>query len=112
MGPGGLFVLPTESPARRNIVPRLANDGSNWIDYKSCLQTAIRAQGLSRYFEGRLCRPIEVTYLQDGSVYLPDGTTPTDEELDELESKLDEYLQQDAMTRQHIYETIDDALVT
>ena len=112
MGPGDLFVLPPESPAHRNIVPRLANDGSNWVDYKSCLQSAIRAQGLSGYLEGRLCRPIEAKYLPDGSAILPDGTTPTDEELDQLESKLDDYLQRDAMTCQHICNTIDDALIT
>ena len=93
MGPGGLFVLPPESPARRNVIPRLAYDGSNWTEYKSCLQTTFRAQGLTRYLEGRLCKPSEIKYLPDGSAILPDGTTPTEEELDELESKLDEYSQ-------------------
>ncbi|KAG2056262.1 hypothetical protein BDR06DRAFT_858206, partial [Suillus hirtellus] len=66
--------LPTTSSSLFN-VPRLAEDGTNWITYKERTLTAIRARGLMRYVDGRAVRPIP--FLIDpktGAVTKKDGT--------------------------------------
>jgi len=43
--------LPSTTSALFNI-PKLAEDGSNWITYKECMLMAIGARGLMRYVDG------------------------------------------------------------
>jgi len=44
--------LPGTTSALFNI-PKLAEDGSNWITYKECMLTAIGVRGLMHYVDGR-----------------------------------------------------------
>ena len=76
--------LPSSNSALFNI-PKLADDGLNWITYKERMLTAIGARGLMRYTDGRKVKPdpFEVDSTTK-KLKKPDGTTPTDKEIEDL----------------------------
>lgn len=93
-------------------VPKLAEDGTNWITYKERTLTAIGARGLMRYADGRARKP--VPYAIDAKTRLPtksDGTAATQDEIDALDKKLDEFYQKDSLVKQQIFSTITDRML-
>jgi hypothetical protein len=59
-------------------IPKLTNDGSNWITYKERMLTALGAQGLMWYVDGCVVEPVPfVINPATSSVMKPDGSTPT-----------------------------------
>jgi hypothetical protein len=99
------------SPDPANI-PKLAEDGSNWITYKERMLTAIGARGLMRYVDGRAVKP--VPFDIDPKTRLakkPDGSAPTQTEIDEHDKKIDEYYQKDSLVKQQLFSTITDRLL-
>jgi hypothetical protein len=104
-------MLPSSNSTLFNI-PKLADDGLNWITYKGRMLTALGARGLMRYTDGRKTKPIPFAVdLSTGKVTKPDGTKPTDAELEDLEDKIDEYQQKDSLVKQQIFSTISDQLL-
>jgi hypothetical protein len=104
--------MPYTSSSHTLSIPQLADIGSNWITYKSCLQAKIKAEGLIEHLNGRSCKPAKLVYNLDGSASLPDGTTLTNEdEIEHLEPELDDYAQRDATVREYIYCTIPNILL-
>jgi hypothetical protein len=94
-------------------VPKLAEDGSNWITYKVRTLTAISAQGLMRYVDGRVLElfpyPIDKT---TGSLKAkPDGLIPNKKEIKERDKKIDEYDQKNTLVKQQVFCTITDRLL-
>lgn len=56
-------------------VPKLAEDGSNWITYKERTLTAISARGLMRYVDGRAVEPLPYAISTlTGLLEKPDGS--------------------------------------
>jgi hypothetical protein len=103
--------LPSSSSSLFNI-PQLAEDGTNWITYKERMLTAIGARGLTRYIDGRAVRP--ALFKADdktGKPTKPDGTPASEVEIEERDTKIDEYCQKDAYVKQHIFSTITDRLL-
>jgi len=94
-------------------VPKLAEDGTNWITYKERLLTAVRARGLMRYIDGRAAMPAPFAFKPNTKTLVKaDGKTePTDAEKEELEDKTDEWYQKDGLVSQHILSTITDRLL-
>ncbi|OJA07736.1 hypothetical protein AZE42_08442 [Rhizopogon vesiculosus] len=73
--------LPSSNSALFNI-PKLADDGLNWITYKERMLTAIGARGLMRYTDGRKIKPIPFAVdPTTNKLKKSDGTTPTDMEI-------------------------------
>src|SRR5882757_4841884 len=104
-------MLPSTSSALYNI-PKLAEDGTNWITYKERMLTAISARGLMRYVDGRATLP--APFALDPKTQLPitaQGAAPTDAEIEALDDKIDDYYQKDALVKQHIFSTISDRLL-
>jgi hypothetical protein len=113
MSPASIMesTLPGTNSSLFNI-PKLAEDGSNWITYKERTLTAIGARGLMRYTDGRICEPIPfVIDPNTKAVKKPDGSTPTQTEIDELDKKIDEYHQKNSLVKQQIFSTITDRLL-
>ena len=54
-------------------VPKLHNDGSNWADYKPCIQRALGLKGLWRHVEGTAIVP-KLYALVTRTPILMDGT--------------------------------------
>jgi len=101
-------MLPGTTSALFNI-PKLAEDGSNWITYKERMLTAIGARGLMHYVDGHAKRPIPYKVDEKtGVVSKPDGSIPTQVEVDDLDKKTDEYFQKDALIKQQMFSTITD----
>src|SRR5882762_10276429 len=104
-------MLPASSSSLFNI-PKLAEDGSNWITYKERMLTAIGALGLMRYIDGRVKQPIPFAMSPTtGELLKADGKPATDAEIEALDDKLDEFCQKNSMVKQHIFSTLSDRLV-
>ncbi len=103
--------LPGTNSALFNI-PKLADDGLNWITYKERMLTAIGARGLMRYTDGRKVKPVPFVFDSSTSKYKkPDGSEPTESEVEDLDDKIDEYHQKDSLVKQQIFSTISDQLL-
>src|SRR6267154_857797 len=88
-------------------VPKLAKDGSNWITYKEQMLTAIGARGLMRNVDGRAAKPVPFLINPKMSgISKPDGSTPMQMEINELDKKINEYLQKDSLIKQQMFSTI------
>lgn len=102
----------TSSTAQLYSVPKLADDGSNWVVYKTRTLAAIGARKLTRHLEGRARKPLELVYHDDKSVTIKGvSTTLTDDQVEEHEDKLDEYQQKEAAVKNQIYGTISDQML-
>ncbi|KIJ07081.1 hypothetical protein PAXINDRAFT_140222, partial [Paxillus involutus ATCC 200175] len=89
--------LPSSNSALFNI-PKLAEDGTNWITYKERMLTAIGARGLMRYADGRAKKPVPFAVdPTTGQATKADGTAPTQTEIDEQDEKIDEFYQKDSL---------------
>src|SRR5882762_1428718 len=99
-------MLPSSSSALFNI-PKLADDGTNWITYKERLLTTISARGLMRYVEGRAVKLEPFKLDPKGKKLLKEDTTEaTEAEWEAREDKIDEWYQKDSLAKQHIFSTI------
>src|SRR5215471_4504867 len=88
-------------------LPKLLDDGSNWVTYKERIFNTLTQKGLRRHVIGNAKKPIEPELRDDGEYYLPKTMTAlTEDELEELETKKDEYLQKEASIREVLYETV------
>src|SRR5258705_6175566 len=105
------IMLPTTNSVLFNI-PRLADDGKNWITYKERLLTAIGARGLMRYIDGRTKQPLAFELDPTGKTIVREDSKPaTEAEQEAREEKIDEWYQKDAYVKQHIFSTITDRLL-
>src|SRR5258705_328973 len=68
------IMLPATSSVLFNI-PRLAEDGMNWITYKERLLTTISARGLMRYTNGRTKQPLAFKLDPTGKKLLKEDST-------------------------------------
>src|SRR5882762_10759793 len=99
-------MLPSSSSALFNI-PKLADDGTNWITYKERLLTTIGARGLMRYVEGQAVKPEPFKLDPKGKKLLKeDATEATEAKREAREDKIDEWYQKDSLAKQHIFSTI------
>ncbi|KAF8840089.1 hypothetical protein BDN67DRAFT_904254 [Paxillus ammoniavirescens] len=104
-------MLPSTNSALFNI-PKLAEDGMNWITYKERMLTAIGAQGLMQYADGRAKKP--VLFAVDsatGQLTKADRMTPMQTEMDEQDQKINEFHQKDSLVKQQIFSMITNQLL-
>jgi hypothetical protein len=88
-------------------LPKLKDDGSNWITYKERVMNTLTHKGLKRHVIGNARKPIEIELRDDGEYYLPKSMVPlSDDKIEEYETKTDEYAQKQASVREVIYETV------
>jgi hypothetical protein len=96
-------------------VPKLLNNGTNWITYHERAMTAVGSHGLKWHLEGHVKKPQEVVTIDIGTantskiVSSVDGTTEvTEDQIEEAEKKLDEYEQHECAIKQALYRSISD----
>src|SRR5882762_9638370 len=86
-------MLPGASSALFSI-PKLADDGSNWLTYKERLQNAIGTQGMMRYVDGRVQQPAPFAMDSSNQKLLnADGKLATEAEIEVQDNKIDEWHQ-------------------
>ena len=72
-------------------IPKLHDDGSNWLDYKPRIQRAMGLKELWRHIEGTTIAPKLYT-LVSGVLVLSDSTTPaTEDQIEAKETKIMDY---------------------
>jgi hypothetical protein len=87
-------------------LPKLKDDGSNWITYKEWILNTLTHKGFRRHIAGTARKPAELEKKPDG-LYLPGGKTAlTDDEVEAHEKTVDEFAQKEASVQEVIYETI------
>ncbi|KAG1751729.1 hypothetical protein EDB19DRAFT_1903674 [Suillus lakei] len=90
-------MLPSTNSALFN-VPKLAEDGSNWITYKEQMLTVIGVRGLMYCIDSYAVKLVLFMINPKMSMLLnPDGSAPTQTEIKELNKKINEYLQKDSL---------------
>ncbi|KAF9500284.1 hypothetical protein BDN71DRAFT_1463050 [Pleurotus eryngii] len=76
--------------------PILENDGSNWITYKERLLNVVTSKGLRRHITGTI----------DEKGKKPEPSPLSDDIVEAMFTKLDEFEQKEAQLREIIYETV------
>lgn len=61
-------------------IPKLHDNGSNWVDYKPCIQKVMGSKGLWRHVKGTVTAP-KLYALVNGSPILVDGNPATEEKI-------------------------------
>ena len=84
MGPAGSNDVSLPGMNSTITTPKLADNGSNWVDYKTKVLIAMGSRGLMGHIEGRAQKPKPYTLVNDQAV-LADGKTPANE--DQLEAR-------------------------
>ena len=110
MGPGTSTDMLTPTNGMMAI-PKLRDDGANWVDYESKTRTAMGSRGLIRHVEGTARRPKEFD-LEAGVLVTKPKTPATEEEIEAKEKKLDKFDQKEYLARHIILTTISPRLAT
>jgi hypothetical protein len=72
-------------------IPKLADNGSNWVDYKTKVLIAMGSRGLMGHVEGRARKPTPYAIV-DGVLVIADGkTTATEDQIEAREKRTDDY---------------------
>ena len=86
------FSLSPKSDSTNLAVPKLRDDGSNWVDYEPRIQKAMGAKGLWRHVEGKASEPKHYAMDTSGTYVLTDGKTPaTEEQVESKEAKIEDF---------------------
>ncbi|KAF8155630.1 hypothetical protein B0H34DRAFT_659656, partial [Crassisporium funariophilum] len=96
----------SSSTVKVSTLPKLKEDGSNWITYKERILNTLTSKGLKRHVTGSARKPTELIE-RSGDYYKPNSLSPlSDDQLEEHEKEVDIYDQKQAQVREVIYETI------
>src|SRR6266487_7127522 len=68
------------------MIPKLKDDASNWVDYKSKVLLGMGLRGLMSHIEGCMVKPKPYDIV-NGVMVLPDGSTAATEERIEVQEK-------------------------
>ncbi|KAG6899256.1 hypothetical protein C0993_011933 [Termitomyces sp. T159_Od127] len=86
----------------------LAADGSNWPTYQERITNAVTLKKLRRHLMGTAHKLVALVE-HEGSFYRDDKSLAplTDNQIDEIEDAMEEWLQKEAQVREIIYSTVD-----
>ena len=91
-------------------LPKLKDDGTNWITYRERIINTLTHKGLKRHVNGTARKPAEVEFKDDKAYKKGTASELTPTMLTALEKEQDEYEQKEASVREVIYETIGQSL--
>src|SRR5271170_2702694 len=101
MGPATTNEESSNSTVKGMNLPKLAEDGLNWVLYQERLENAITAtKGLRRHLQGTARKPEPLEQKPNGQWYRQELTTAlTNDEIDKHEDAIDIYEQREAQVR-------------
>jgi hypothetical protein len=92
-------------------IPKLLDDGLNWVDYETKAWMAMGLKGLICHIEGN-ARKL-TPYTKVNNVLMANATTPaTDDQIDAKERRLDKYEQKEYLGHHIILTSISPQLIT
>jgi len=105
MGPSNLTMSSSSNVKVFNL-PKLQEDGSNWVTYKERIINNLTSKGLIRHITGTVKKP--TTLLESNGIYFhPRNLQPlTDMEVDAHKLLMNTYDQKQAQVKEIIYETV------
>src|SRR5271168_3495880 len=87
-------------------LPRLSEDGSNWVTYKERVLNNLTSKGLMQHVRGTARKPIQLIE-QHSAYFRPNELAPlSNEDLEEHEDFVDSYHQKEAQVQEIIYDTV------
>src|SRR6266516_1122589 len=87
--------ISTNSKDNTLTAPRLRDDGSNWVDYKEKVRSAMGSKGVIRHVDRKARAPVPYKEV-DGIPVIDEKSPPTpatDEQIEAKEKRLEEYEQ-------------------
>jgi hypothetical protein len=109
MGPESTTMSATDAIKLLKL-PKLKDDGSNWITYRERIMNTLTHKGLKRHVSGTARKPTEIE-IKSNKVYRKGGTIElTSTQIEEIEKEVDNFEQKEASVREVIYETIGQSL--
>jgi hypothetical protein len=98
--------MATTSSSTKVMLPKLQEDGSNWVMYKEWIVNHLTSKGLLHHLSGTARKPIEVEE-KNGKVHKKgNATAMTDAEFEAYLDSLDMYAQKEAQVREVLYDTL------
>ena len=82
-------------------VLKLCDDGSNWADYKPCIQRALGSKGLWRHVEGTAIAPKPYALVAGVPILMDGMTQAMEDQIEARETKIIDYDKREYLT-QHI----------
>jgi gag-polypeptide of LTR copia-type len=89
-------------------VPKLANNGSNWVTYKTCMIYVIASRGLTECLEGTAMAPEHPTL---SSMDVLKWTEEDRKALSDYESMFDKWNQRKYLVRAQLASSIEDSML-
>src|SRR3984893_12644308 len=112
MRPGAQNDMSNPNSSNSSIaVPRLRDDGANWPDYQSKARTAMGARGLIRHVDGTARKPLPYPEVNGVPMKKP-GLEASDEDLEVIEKRVDEYEQKEHGSQHVMLTTVSPRLAT
>ncbi|KAF4614684.1 hypothetical protein D9613_002816 [Agrocybe pediades] len=103
MGPGDQS-MSSQSNIKVSTLPKLQEDGSNWVTFKERVLNNLTSKGLMRHVRGTAKCP-EIPFVKNGEYFISSKNEPlTDAQLEAQEVLVDAYDQKQAQVRETIYE--------
>ena len=93
---------PTSNP---QALPRLCDNGSNWVDYESQIRNVMESRGLIQHVKGTTRWPAEYL-LEDSFPVIKPGVQAMEDEIKTKECRLDEFDQWEYMAWHVIHTTV------
>ena len=110
MSPDAMSTASYNPTSQTLSIPKLLDDGSNWVDYDIKARTAMGSKGLIRHIQGTARKP--VPYTEINKVLMVDATTPaTEDQIDAKERRLEEYDQKEYLARHILLTSISPRLL-
>jgi len=98
--------MATNSSSTKVMLPKLQEDGSNWVMYKERIQNHLTSKGLLCHYSGTARKPIEIEE-KNGKVHKKgNATAMTDDEFEAYLDSIDTYAQKEAQVKEVLYDTL------
>src|SRR5204862_8180918 len=87
-------------------IPKLADNGSNWVDYKNKALIAMGSRGLMRHIKGQAQKPAEYK-IESGKAVLEDGkTNATEEQIEARQKRIEDFEVKEYLARHIIINSV------
>ena len=87
-------------------IPKLADNGSNWIDYKTKVLIAMGSRGLMGHVEGKAKKPAPYAIVNGVPVVADGKTAATEEQLEAREKRIDDFETKEYLARHIVINSV------
>src|SRR5262245_23460502 len=98
MSPAVTFEMSNTASSNLLNVPRLRDDGSNWVDYEDRVMNALGSKGLVKYIQGTAAA-LSPYPIESGVPVIKPGVPATPKQIDAREKWIDEHDQKEYLAR-------------